>query len=41
MNNYFIDLMTDLKEEEVYVLVEELIRQGTDPLKILDKAPLM
>ncbi|MBI5606772.1 MAG: cobalamin B12-binding domain-containing protein [Deltaproteobacteria bacterium] len=33
-----IDLMADLKEGEVYALVEELINSGTDPLKILDDA---
>jgi trimethylamine corrinoid protein len=38
MNKYLIDLMADLKEEEVYAQVEELIHQGTDPLTILDDA---
>ena len=38
MNDRLIDLMADLKEEEVYALVEELIHQGTDPMKILDQA---
>ncbi|MGC1401342.1 MAG: B12-binding domain-containing protein, partial [Thermodesulfobacteriota bacterium] len=38
MNEKLIDLMADLKEEEVYALVEELIQKGTDPLKILDQA---
>lgn len=38
MNDRLIDLMADLKEEDVYDLVEKLIHQGTDPLKILDQA---
>jgi methanogenic corrinoid protein MtbC1 len=38
MNDRLIDLMADLKEEEVYALVEELLHQETDPLKILDQA---
>ncbi len=38
MDKRLIDLMADLKEGEVYALVEELINSGTDPLKILDDA---
>lgn len=38
MNDRMIDLMADLKEAEVYALVEELIRQGTNPMEILDDA---
>ena len=38
MNDRLIDLMSDLKEEETYAQVEELLHQGTDPLKILDQA---
>ncbi|MBI5601943.1 MAG: cobalamin B12-binding domain-containing protein [Deltaproteobacteria bacterium] len=38
MNTNLIDLMADLKEEEVYALVGELIGQGGDPMAILDDA---
>ena len=38
MDKQLIDLMADLKEGDVYALVEELIHRGTDPLKILDQA---
>ena len=38
MDKKLVQLMADLKEVEVYVLVDELIETGTDPLSILDDA---
>jgi hypothetical protein len=38
MNEKLIDLMADLKEEEVYTLGDEMIKCGRDPMEILDQA---
>ena len=38
MNDKLVNLMADLKEDETIALVKDLIKQGTDPLSILDDA---
>ena len=38
MNKELVDLMADLREEETIAKVQELIKNGTDPVSILDDA---
>ncbi len=38
MNEKLINLMADLQEEETIALVKDLIKQGVDPMSILDDA---
>ncbi len=38
MNEKLVGLMADLKEKETIEMVKELIREGTDPMEILDSA---
>jgi len=40
MNEKLAGLMADLQEEETIALVKDLVRQGVDPLSILDDARL-
>ena len=40
MNDKLVNLMADLNEDETIALVKDLIKQGTDPLSILDDARL-
>lgn len=40
MNDKLVNLMADLMEDETIALVKDLIKQGTDPLTILDDARL-
>ena len=40
MNDKLVTLMSDLKEDETIALVKDLIKQGTDPMSILDDARL-
>ncbi|MBI5606039.1 MAG: cobalamin B12-binding domain-containing protein [Deltaproteobacteria bacterium] len=37
MSDNLIDLMADLKESEVYVLVDEMIKNGINPMEILNR----
>ena len=36
--SHLIELMADLKEEEVYTLVDDQINRGVEPINILDQA---
>jgi len=38
MNDKLVSLMSDLMEDETIALVKDLIKQGTDPMSILDDA---
>jgi 5-methyltetrahydrofolate--homocysteine methyltransferase len=38
MNEKLVGLMADLKEKETIEMVKELIKEGTDPMEILDSA---
>jgi 5-methyltetrahydrofolate--homocysteine methyltransferase len=38
MNDKLVHLMADLKEKETIEMVKELIKEGTDPMEILDSA---
>ena len=38
MNQKLVNLMADLMEDETIALVKDLIKQGTDPMSILDDA---
>jgi len=38
MNDKLVSLMSDLMEDETMALVKDLIKQGTDPMSILDDA---
>lgn len=38
MNDKLVHLMADLKEKETIAMVKELIKEGTDPMEILDAA---
>ena len=40
MNDKLVSLMADLMEDETIALVKDLIKQGVDPLSILDDARL-
>jgi 5-methyltetrahydrofolate--homocysteine methyltransferase len=40
MNDKLVNLMADLMEDETIALVKDLIKQGTDPMSILDDARL-
>ena len=40
MNDKLVSLMSDLKEDETIALVKDLIKQGADPMSILDDARL-
>ena len=40
MNDKLVSLMSDLMEDETIALVKDLIKQGVDPLSILDDARL-
>jgi methanogenic corrinoid protein MtbC1 len=40
MNDKLVSLMSDLMEDETIALVKDLIKQGTDPMSILDDARL-
>jgi methanogenic corrinoid protein MtbC1 len=38
MNDKLVHLMADLKEKETIEMIKELIKEGTDPMEILDSA---
>ena len=38
MNDKLVSLMSDLMEDETIALVKDLVKQGTDPMSILDDA---